>query len=710
MRYKIFTLLLAIVLSFSVLGCSAPSEDLEIEAKSLQLNVSELNLTVGENFLINATILPNDATFKTVIWSSGDENIVTVVEGYVTAVSEGTTTVTAKTLNNICATCVVTVIKGKEVAEISFLNKNVTCAIGDKVQLIPTILPVDAYDKTLTWSTSNQSVVVVEEGLITAVASGTATVTATTANGLSAKCFVTVEFKSVEVESITLSHTTYSCNVGDSFILSESILPSNATNTKVSWESSDNTIAVVSSGTVVAVSCGTATITVKTENGKSATCVVNVVKQNDDTEENDKTEDDDVTSDVILVEKIELSITEKECVVGDSFDIFAEVFPNSATDKTLTWISRDQTIATVTNGHVETCGIGKTVISVKSANGVTAELNLTVLPLNEFNPVFKDEIFIYDGQVKRLFVENVPENTIITYQNNGKTNIGEYEVIVKLEKAGYVTTEFSAILKIVAQSYNITYVLNCEDATNSNPSVFQTFSEIELLPIDSKTYDFVGWYLDSGFNQPIKRIPRNCFEDITLYAKWESRYELSGSTITAISLYAKENLKTLTIPSYINGIKITGVGDRVFENSALEAVTIPKDVECIGQEAFATTTLRIVNFEPNSKLKTIGKSAFADTAIQSITIPKSVESLGESAFECCYQLKDVNIEDGSAIQEISPYLFYECVSLETIRIPESVIRISDGAFYGCESLKSVYIYRNLYDTGDLDKNLIKYLD
>lgn len=712
MRYKILILLLITLLSFSVLGCSAPSEELEIPVESVQLNVSETSLTVGENFLINATILPNDATFKTVIWSSSDESVVTVNEGYITAVSEGVATVTAKTLNNLCTTCIVTVSKGEEVTEIYFDNENVTCEIGEEIQLLPKILPIDAYDKTLTWSTSDVNVVVVEDGLITAIASGTATITATTTNGLSAECFVTVQFKNIDIESIALNFTTYSCKVGESFVLSETILPSNATNTKVFWESSDNSVAIVSNGTVVGVGLGIATISVTTENGKSATCLVTVLNSNDETEEGDKTEDndDDTTSDVILVERIELPFTEKECVVGESFDVVAIVLPNTAVDKTLTWSSYDQTIATVTNGHVKPVGIGNTVITVQSSNGIIAEFNLSVLPLKEFDSIFEDKIFVFDGQVKSLVVENVPENTIITYQNNDQTNIGDYEVFVKLEKSGYVSATFSATLKIVAQSYEITYVLNCEDATNNNPSTFQTFSELELLSPESKTFDFVGWYLDDEFKKPIKYIAYDCFENITIYAKWENRYEITGSIITTISKYAKENVKALTIPSCINGVYITGIGDRVFENSVLETVTIPKEIVSIGQEAFATTTLKVVNFEPNSRLKTIGESAFSDTAIESIIIPKSVESFGESVFECCYQLQNVVFEYGSIIQEISPYLFYECVVIETIYIPKSVERIADGAFYGCDSLKNVYIYRKLQNIGDLEKDLIKYLD
>ena len=140
--------------------------------------------------------------------------------------------------------------------------------------LTATVSPSDAYDKTVTWSSSDQSVATVNNGTVSAIKEGKATITAT-AGGKSATCEVTVTAKVIPVTNIYLDPGTLSITVGKTGILEPVITPSNASGAAVTWSSSDQTVATVDNGTVTAVAEGTVTITA-TVGGLSATCSVTV--------------------------------------------------------------------------------------------------------------------------------------------------------------------------------------------------------------------------------------------------------------------------------------------------------------------------------------------------------------------------------------------------------------------------------------------------
>ena len=164
-----------------------------VSVSSVSLNKTTLTLTEGESEVLNATVKPDNATDKTVTWSSSDASIATVDRnGKVTAVKAGSATITAKA-GDKSATCTVTVNK-KVVAVTSVtLNKTeLTLTEGEAETLTATVKPDDATDKTVTWTTSDASIATVDaNGKVTAVKEGSATVTAT-ADDKSATCVITV--------------------------------------------------------------------------------------------------------------------------------------------------------------------------------------------------------------------------------------------------------------------------------------------------------------------------------------------------------------------------------------------------------------------------------------------------------------------------------------------------------------------------------------
>ena len=169
------------------------------------------------------------------------------------------------------------------VTSVSLSSSSASLKVGETKQLSATVLPSNATNKSVSWSTSSSSVASVSSsGLVTAKASGTATITckANDGSGKQATCFVTVTAADpVKVTGISLNYTSTAMIVGDTRQLSATISPSNATDKTVSWSSSNSSVASVSSsGLVTAKANGTATITCKANDGsgKQATCTVSV--------------------------------------------------------------------------------------------------------------------------------------------------------------------------------------------------------------------------------------------------------------------------------------------------------------------------------------------------------------------------------------------------------------------------------------------------
>ena len=250
--------------------------------QSVGLNKTELALEVGKTGTLEAKVEPSDATNKNVTWSSSNPEVATVDNGVVTAVSAGEAIITVTTEDGAkTATCKVTVNAPQTVpvTGVTLDKAELTLEKGSTGTLKATVEPQNATNNTVTWSSSNPEFATVANGTVTAVSAGTATITVTTADGNhKATCTVTVIPKTVQVSGIQVQGSA-SVYVGGSTKLTATVTPTNATNQKVTWSSNNESVATVGTdGTVTAVSAGTATITVTTEDGqKTAACTVTVL-------------------------------------------------------------------------------------------------------------------------------------------------------------------------------------------------------------------------------------------------------------------------------------------------------------------------------------------------------------------------------------------------------------------------------------------------
>lgn len=229
-----------------------------IPVESVSLDKTSLQIPIGSKATLTAIILPENATVKDVIWSSSNPSIATVgsITGEITGIAAGSTVITATPVDgHFSAQCPVQVVV--PVTGITLDKNTMTISEGETQALMATVLPDNAYNKEVVWSSSNQAVATVTgDGKVTGVSAGSAVITATTSDGnKKATCRITV-IKPIPINEIILSKNTLSMIVGESFTLTATILPSNATETDLSWKVDDSSVATVTDGKVTALKKG----------------------------------------------------------------------------------------------------------------------------------------------------------------------------------------------------------------------------------------------------------------------------------------------------------------------------------------------------------------------------------------------------------------------------------------------------------------------
>ena len=365
------------------------SDDATIEYQSvtgISLNKEDLPLDKGEEGTLTATVYPENATDRTVTWSSSNEKIATVTSnGKVKGITAGSAIVTAKTNDGgYTATCNIWV-RPTFVSDIILNSSSLKMTKGNTYKLTATVLPNDADNRNIIWDSPDKNVATVtQNGTITAVGKGTTLVTCVALDGSATYAACTVEVSAassptptptptpsptvtpiptvtpvptdtpkVSVKSVTLNKKTATLIKGKTLTLSATVKPANAANKKVTWKSSNTSVAKVSSkGVVTAKKAGKATITVTTDDGrKTAKCTITVKNP-------------------IKVKKIKLNKKTATIKAGKSIRLKASISPKDATNKEIMWKSSNKKIATVDkNGKVKCLKKGKVTITATAKDG-----------------------------------------------------------------------------------------------------------------------------------------------------------------------------------------------------------------------------------------------------------------------------------------------------------------------------------------------------
>ena len=324
----------------------------------------------GSYFIPEMEILPKESV-EPITFTSSDESIATVNNGKVTFKGYGTATITATTASGKTAACTVKI--SRAVSGVHLDYSKLSLKAGETAALTATVYPSNAANKAVKWISSAPDVASVDQtGKITALKPGITTITVETEDGgYTATCNVTVIDSSiVSVTGVKLSATVAELTIGNSKQLTAAISPTNATNKGVTWSSSNTNVASVSSsGVVVAKGEGTATITVRTDDGGyTAACTIRVSKP---------------SPSVVAVTGVKLSAIGIELPVGGSKRLSATITPSNATNKGVTWSSDNTSVAAVNaSGLITAKGEGTATVTVRTDDGgYTATCKITVVPV-----------------------------------------------------------------------------------------------------------------------------------------------------------------------------------------------------------------------------------------------------------------------------------------------------------------------------------------
>ena len=317
-----------------------------------------------------------------------------------------------------------------KVTGISLNNNTLTLNTGDTNVLTATVLPSNATNKNVTWTTNNSSVASVSNGVVTGLSTGTATIRATTEDGgYSATCTVTVKASTVSVQGVTLSANTLSIKVGGTSNLTANISPSNATNKNVTWSTNNSSVASVDNGTITGLSAGTAIITVTTVDGSySATCAVNVS---------------------VGVTGVSLSAHSLTLKNGNTYTLGYTITPNNATNKNVTWSTNNNAIVSVSStGLITAKSVGQASISVVTTDGnfidscvVTVEEVVTTVSVTGVT-LSANSLSMKVGETSNLTANISPSNATnknVTWSSNSTTVANVNNGIVTANSAGQAT-------------------------------------------------------------------------------------------------------------------------------------------------------------------------------------------------------------------------------------------------------------------------------
>lgn len=570
------------------------------------------------------------------------------------------------------------------VTSVTITQVSAELKVGETVQLTATVQPNNATNKTITWTSSNQSVATIANGLLTAVGEGTATITAS-AGGKLSTCRVTVSKRIIPVTSISLNKTSIELVEGESETLIATVKPDDATEKTITWASSTESIATVQGGKVTAVKEGEATITAKAGD-KSIECSVKV------------------TPKVIAVESIELNKYEITLKEGETETLVATVKPDNATDKTISWSTSDANIASIDlSGKITGIKVGSVTVTAK-AGDKSANCNVSI----KQNPA--NEIIHFADQ-------NIKQDAIAAFDINGDGELSKGE-------AALVTTIDNVFNSTLYTSFEefayFTGVKSIPDRWFQGRGLLTAITLPESL-ISIGTYSFEGCSQLKSINIPpgLHSVNKWAFENcdglnavhISDFNAWLS---ISFETLASNPLYYAhrlilngEEIKTVIIPSGSTEVKaavfagseitsieipesVTTIGNMAFygcEN--IQSITLPSGTTYLGESVFSNCkSLRSVSIP--EKVKEIKSGTFYGCeTMENITLPSSIQYIGRSAFMYCKKLKNIGLPAGISI--INEAVFHSCESLTEIVIPESVTIIESSAFYGCKGMENLII-------------------
>lgn len=465
----------------------ADSED-PIVVTGIYLAEADQTVTVyvGETLQLHAHVLPENAVNQNLQWEittiqSSTPSLTIDQNGVLTAHSKGSNLKVKVTSEwgEYSAQCTV-IAKEKEYAKsITIGNYNTTITIGDTCQFSATVLPADAVNKNVTWTSSNENVLTITpEGLAVAVGTGSAYLTVTAEdqtnveNGNVPASNLTKTTKAIQVLPIYVTSIQWKEEpgtemiVGDEQQLAVILQPDNATDKSVSWSSSNtNVLQITENGLVTAVGKGKAYIYAianvsKNESGNKCSLTVQITTKYAEPE-----------SIVINEGDLEMDINEQQ-------QLSATILPANA-DQTVKWKSSNSRYVSVSNTGLVTLlrePSSPVTITATTSNGLTASITVTYKYAVRSIVINEGDIEMELGEQKQLTVTILPANAdqSVTWTSNSR-----YEVPVS--STGMVTMKGKPVNPVTITATTSNGLTASIKVTYKEPDVIYNIEDDALL-------------------------------------------------------------------------------------------------------------------------------------------------------------------------------------------------------------------------------------
>lgn len=472
-----------------------PNEQVVPQNPAVALNRSALSLFVGDSVSITAS--GGNGAYS---WSSSNSSVVAVSNGTVSAVGKGSATITVYS-DGKTASCPVTV----QDYSLSLSETYISMFAGESKTISAYGAPSGA---TVSWSSSNSRVATVSNGRISAVASGSATITAQFTSGdrnYSATCQVNISETGITLSQYSISDLY----VGGTANLSASTSPSGQS---VSWSSSNSSVATVSNGKITAVGAGNTTITAQFVYGGitySESCSVSVAEVS-----------------------VRLSDFNLAMSVGDSEYLSAITSPREAS---VSWSSSNSSVASVdSSGKVTAVGAGSaTIMAQISYNGQSPIATCSVEVTAPSIQLSSSSISMTVGDTESLSAYTTPSGQSVTWSSSntsvatvssgGKISaigVGSVTITAGFYSGGQEYTA-SCVISVKASDIIVTFDANGGTTSLTNKTVVSGNS-YGSLPVPTRSgYTFDGWYTAAnGGIQMTQNTIVSATTDHTLYAHW----------------------------------------------------------------------------------------------------------------------------------------------------------------------------------------------
>lgn len=685
---------------------------LPLKVETMTFAEPSVSIVKTEDKTITLTLNSEEVDNKSMVWTSSDESVATVVqnmnavyplEAIVVAHKVGKATIKAEAQDGsgMSATCEVEVTP-LVVSDFSLQTASVVRTIP--TQLEAKVSPDEADNKKLKWTNLTPDIATItEDGMMTGLKIGTAKVKAETTDGSNLSGVFEVQVTGLPVSTISLP-AELSIVRTESMKLEYSILPLASDNQKLKWSSNATYIASVdeNTGVITAHKVGDAVITATATDGSgiSASTTIHVTP--------------------LKVSQIEMP-KEMYLLRSLSKQIEVNIAPKLADNKILKWTSDNEEVATVTQeGVVKGVNVGTANITATTTDGteLSATCKVTVKPVvidlsTKTINLRKGES--YAEQIVTVLPENYEHKEVVwTSADDSIASINSDGVITAV-KPGITTIKYklgfdsniTAECKVIVYDDNVVYVggiyyiIDKQKSEATVTSIYggknTSLDAEQVAQCYSGTINIPDNVIYEGYKYSVTKVGSyafNCQNDL------QSIY--IPRTVKKVEPYAAIKAEKLKRVNVADESQLENIGEQAFKlciglkRFVFDGTSLKLDT--IGNAAFnGCTALEKVLWNGKSELKIIKDYAFFKcTSLNNLEMPNTTLSVGNSSFRYNASLTDIHLS--TSLNYIDEYAFGEC-GFSHITLPESLANIQAGAFINNEHLQEITLPERLQGLG-----------